>query len=494
MVFSRNLKINYGTIKDVASEADKLANNINSIRSSLNSIDGIVKQCNGSAAEALQEKGPKIVESLDKLEDGLTGMSKIFNEYVDTMSGIISYGDGGINSIVHVNTDQVRRKLDDMIRIIQSFEHFAKSANPYISMTNLYMPGVNEAERTATLECNKQLEYIKELMQTAASGIVVFETDFETARKIVKDFENMDDTFKGKIKDVYYDFADIKWYQTTTFKFIASATILIAAAVFIVVIAPATAGGAAVIFATGVAKNVIAVGLLNAAVAATSAAISGENMADAVATGLFEGCIEGAVVGTANEVGALFRASKYATSLMSKTGMTEKTLKEVSKLGTEYVGKIATDVTNNVYNGKEVNMGDIVEKETKNIAWKAVDNNISSAINDKYAKKAAEIYKEYENSWDIGDMAQKVLKNDIQKKATQYGASMATYSGALVYDGMGAAYEEKAETGDYEIKNISDYCTSEFDYSKLGKSVFKDEFKENVKSTLDKMAKMRSHN
>ena len=110
MVFSRNLKINYGTIKDVASEADKLANNIKSIRSSLNSIDGIVKQCNGSAAEALQEKGPKIVESLDKLEDGLTGMSKIFNEYVETMSEIINCGDDGINSIVHVNTDQVRRK------------------------------------------------------------------------------------------------------------------------------------------------------------------------------------------------------------------------------------------------------------------------------------------------------------------------------------------------------------------------------------------------
>lgn len=490
MVFSRNLKINYGTIKDVASEADKLANNIKSIRSSLNSIDGIVKQCNGSAAEALQEKGPKIVESLDKLEDGLTGMSKIFNEYVETMSEIINCGDDGINSIVHVNTDQVRRKLNDMIRIIESFNTFAKNANLYISMGNMYTPSISDTERSVTLECNKKLEYIKELMETAASGIVVFETDFETARKTIKDFENMDDTFKGKIKDVYYDFADIEWYQTTTFKFVVGATIIVAAAAF-VILAPAT-GGAALVFAVGVAKNVVAVGVLNTAVAATSAAITGEDMADAVATGLFEGCIEGALVGTASEVGTLFRASKYATSLMSKTGMTEKTLKKVSKLGTEYVGKIAKDVTINVYNGKKVNMGDIVEKETKNIAWKAVDIEMTSGIKNQYSQKAAQILGDNKDNLDIGDVASQLLKNDAKAKAVEYGAKASLYNGRLVYEGMGEAYNEQMETGDYEIQNIYDYVNSKFDYSKLGKAVFKDDIKSGIKDTLGVWAEMKS--
>ena len=73
MLFCRDLKINYGTIKDVASEATKLANNINSIEKFLKNVDNIVKQCSGSAAEQLQEKGPEIEKSLDKLQQGLTG-------------------------------------------------------------------------------------------------------------------------------------------------------------------------------------------------------------------------------------------------------------------------------------------------------------------------------------------------------------------------------------------------------------------------------------
>lgn len=486
MLFCRDLKINYGTIKDVASEATKLANNINSIEKSLKNVDNIVKQCSGSAAEQLQEKGPEIEKSLDKLQQGLTGMSRVFNDYVDSMSGIISYGDGGINSLVHVNTDQVRGKLNGMISIINTFNDFAKRTNPYLSMGNLYIPGIEDAERNATIECNKKLEYIKELMESTASELVVFETDFETASKIIKDFENMDDTFKNKIKDVYYDFADIEWYQTNTFKFIAGATIMIAAAAFVIVVAPATAGGAAVVFATGVAKNIVAVGVLNTAVAATSAAITGENMTDAVATGLFEGCIEGAAVGVAGEAATLFKGSKYATTLMSKTGISKETLNTVSKLGGEYIGNIASDVAKDTYNGKDIDMGKIVEKQTKNIAWKAVDMDITSGIKNQYSQKAAEIIEENKDNLDIGDVASKLLKNDAQAKAVEYGAKASLYNGRLLYEGMGEAYEEQMETGDYEIQNISDYFNSKFDYSKLGKAVFKDDIKSGVKNLLQR--------
>lgn len=480
-MFSRDLKINFGTIQEIANSASNLSNNIDSIKSSLNSMNGIVNSCEGDAASALQEKGPKIIESLDKLQQGLTGMSSTFNDYVDSMCGIISYGDGGINSIVHVNTDQARRKLNSLIDVINSFENFAKGVQPSVTMSNMYSPLVDDAQRTAAMQCNSKLSDIKDLMETAASGIAVFETDFENARKLIQDFENMDDDFKKKIKEVYYDFADIEWYQTTSFKLIAGAIIITAAAAFVIFV---PAGGAAVAFAVGVAKNVVAVGVLNTAVEATAAAISGEDMADAVATGLFEGCIEGALVGVGTEAATLAKGTKYAAALASKTGMTEKTMKTVSKLGGEYIGNIASDVAKKAYNSEEIDMGNIVEKQTKKIAWKAFDMEMTDSIKTIYSNKANDILAENVDNMDIGDVIGKVLKNDVKAKATEYGAKALEYSGRLIYDGMGEAYQEMYETGDYEIENISDYYNSKFDYAKLGKAMFKDDIKNSIKNTL----------
>ena len=46
-------------------------------------------------------------------------------------------------------------------------------------------------------------------------------------------------------------------------------------------------------------KNAIAIGIINSVIEVIYASISGEDIADAVATGLFEGTIEGAILGGA---------------------------------------------------------------------------------------------------------------------------------------------------------------------------------------------------
>lgn len=477
----RNLKINYGTIQCVANEATKLSDSINSMKNSLNSINGIIQSCDGEAANALKEKQPDIIKNLDRLQRGLMGMSKIFNNYVESMCGIISYGSGGIDSIVHVSTDDVRFNLGQLIDLVESFDNFANGVQPSVSATNSFSLELSESDKMAVNQCNNRLNEVKDLMKITSSYIIVYEDDFEKFRKVILDYENMDDEFKNQIKDFYYDFADIKWYQTTAFKALVGTAIVVVALGVIVFVAPE---GVMAIVLVEASKNAIAIGIINSVIEVIYASISGEDIADAVATGLFEGTIEGAILGGAETYAKSLKGAKYISKAASKLNISDNNLEFGLKLAGEYGGSIVNDAFKNKLNGEEVNWGNIAWSEAINYGWKFFDKKIGKGIENAYNKKATEILQKNIDNYDISDVAGQLLKNTGKKKLSQYGFEASFYTAKLLYSGEGAALDELMETGDYELSNMTDYISSKFDFVKLGKAMFKDD----VKNRLKKLA------
>lgn len=461
----RNLKINYGTIQCVANEATKLSDSINSIKNSLNSMNGIIQSCDGDAANALKEKQPDIIKNLDKLQRGLMGMSKIFNNYVESMCGIISYGSGGIDSIVHVSTDDVRWNLRQLIDLVESFENFANGVQPSVSATNSFSLELSESDKMAVMQCNNRLNEVKDLMKITSSYIVVHEDDFEKFRKVILDYENMDDEFKNQIKDFYYDFADIKWYQTTAFKALAGVVLVTGSILIIAFFAPESAIALVLINA---AENAVAIGIINTILEGTTAFISGDDIEDAVATGLFEGSIEGFIIGGAEKIATLSIDTKYVSKILENTNFSRDNLEFGFKMGGEYLGRITNDVVKNIYNDEEVNLQEIVGKEFKNMSWKILDKKLGGSITSKI------------NNTEVGDGLGKIL-NKVNEKAGKYTFEASFYVGRIFLEGEYEELKKQIETGQFELTDMTDYISSKFDYVKLGNAMFKDDAKDNFK-------------
>ena len=107
-----NLKVNYGTVKDVAESAKALAAGVDSVKIELKNVYNAITDCAGAAITVLEEKAPEVDTNLDKLKEGLNSLGDVFNEYAENMLEIINVGDAGIDSVVHINTNQVRGRRD----------------------------------------------------------------------------------------------------------------------------------------------------------------------------------------------------------------------------------------------------------------------------------------------------------------------------------------------------------------------------------------------
>lgn len=485
-----NLKVNYGTVKEVAESAKLLAAGVDSVKNEMKNVQNAISNCSGAAITALDEKTPEIDGNLDKLQDGLNKLGDIFNEFAENMLEIISYGDGGLNNVVHINTNQVKRKLQNLINLTDNLTSYATVAD--LKTSSMYAPYIemSDADRANLASINTKLESIDEMMAEVGNYISQFEDDFEKMRTKVADYENMDDDMKRKIKDLYEDLADIKWWQTTTFKVIVGAT-LIVAAVAVIIFVPAVAGVAA--FAVGVAKSVVAFGALNTTIGLISAYYSGDDIEDAAATGLFEGTIEGLLVGGASQagktIGIAASKSKYGKQFLAKfPNVNVKDMVNFFDFNVEYVGQVANATFKKAYNGKEINMRDIVLDEALKHTWKAMDKVAMKDITLFFKGKTKEIIEQADKVGDFSDVRSKMLGMEAISKMSQYATKSAIYFGQLGVDAvMNEINDASWNNENISLSDMYNSVTDKYDGTKLLKYVIKDDFKKVVKDIVGRL-------
>lgn len=480
------MKVNYQTVKDVAEAAKSMAGGIDNIRTGIKNLDNAITACAGKSITVLEERTPELDKKLEGLGDGLNQLGDIFNEFAENMLGIISYGDAGIDSMVHINTVQVKNSLARMAGVVVNLEAYARSKNPSVgeglSMSRPLF--VSDADKNSISQINSNLDAIKDMVLECASYIKQYEDDFEKMRQEVIDYENMDDTMKAKIKDLYEVLADIDWWETTTFKFVVGAALIVAAVAFIAFV-PAAAGVAA--FVAGVAKSVVAYGALNTTINLISSYVSGDDIEDAVATGMFEGAIEGILVGGASEagkvIGGVVSKTNAGQSLMAKKNISKKTMEEFFGFNVEYVGQVSNSVFKQVYNGQEVNMRDTALKEAVKHSWKAMDKVAMRDINAIFAGKE-EAIKE-----GVGDVTNKLFANKSLQKLSQYGAKSGIYFADIGTDSFMKEFNSSNINDEsMSLSDIYDSVTGKYDSTKLFKYIIKDDFKDIVKKQVGKLA------
>jgi hypothetical protein len=317
-----------------------------------------------------------------------------------------------------------------------------------------------------------------------ASYVKQYEDDFEKMRQEVIDYENMDDSMKAKIKDLYEVLADIDWWQTTTFKFCVGAALIIGA-VAIIVFLPAAAGVAA--FVVGVAKGVVAYGALNATIGLISSYVSGDDIEDAVATGLFEGAIEGILVGGANQagkvIGGAVSKTKLGKNIMAQKNISKETMEDFFKFNVEYVGQVSNSVFKQVYNEQEVDMRSTLAKEAIKHSWKAMDKVAMKDINTIFAGKE-DLIKQ-----GTGDLTNKLFVNKSLEKASQYSAKAGIYFADIGTDAVMKEFNSSITNDEnMSLSDIYDSVTGKYDSTKLFKYIIKDDFKDIVKDQVGKLA------
>lgn len=496
-----NLKINYQIVRDIANEAKSLSEAAVTVENEIKNLSKVIESNSGKAMSALKQSTPELETGLEKFSEGLDQLGNVFNEFADNMLGIISYGDGGINNVVHINSVDVRGQLNKMAGALLTFDAFVRQKSAVVGDNPLGGLGKTADAKMEVEKINRDLDAIKDMLIESSSYIREYQDDFEKFRQKVKDYENMDDEMKTKIKALYEDLADIQWWQTTTAKFVAGAFLIIAAAA-IVIFAPATVGFAGLV--TAMAKGIVSFGLLEAGVSFIGACLSGDDIEDSVATGLFMGAMEGALVAGAGHVGTMLGGTVAKTKTVGKVlaskdtaikavsrwknpkvskvainiikGVNTKNITDFLSFNTEYFGHVAFAGFKQQFNGDEVKWKDNFCKTGIKHMFKGIDK---LAMKDISNYKLENVIKE---KTDI-ELPKEMIK--VGKKVMQYSTKGVIYAAQTSIDSLAYSINDVMKSdSSLTVTDLYDMCTGDYDGVKLSKYVLKDDVKKLIKANL----------
>lgn len=367
-----NLKLNYSELEKLATSCLELGSSLDEIKSTVKNMEKTIANCKGQAASSITGDGDEIVESIDKLKTGLDKFATETNSFVSDMSGIINAQGGGM---LQVNSWDCNFNLGQMISDLVSFNSYAQGSRSNVSYASggFSMSMLPQDEVAKINQINANLENVVELMKSAARDLLKYEDDFQKFKKTISDFENKDDDYRNSMQNIYYDVADVDWlHKTSTKIIIAVAVIAVAAA--IVIFAPAIAGLAGVggavgaiataassATAVGIATEIVTVGVGTGVISAGVSVLTGDDVEDALGSGLMDGVIAGAISGG---VGAIADSTKIATmgtklsEYASSKGvmLTGNTARSIVKEGVQYSGEVASSIADCLYNGNDINM------------------------------------------------------------------------------------------------------------------------------------------
>ena len=367
-----NLKLNYDELEKLATSCLELGCSLDYIKTSVKNMENTIANCKGQAASSISGDGDEIVGVIEQLKTGLDKFATETNSFVSDMSAIINSQGGGM---IHVNSWDCNFNLGQMILDLVNFNAYAQGSSGKVSYaTNgLSMSMLSQEEISQVNQVNANLENIVELMKTEARELLKYEDDFQKFKQKISDFENKDDDYRNSMQNIYYDVADVKWYQRTSTKIIIAVAV-IAVAAAIVLLAPviaglAGAGGAIGAMATvassatavGIATDIVMVGIGTGVLSSAVSVYTGDDVEDALGTGLMDGVIAGAVTGGVGEIAESAKLAQMGTKLSefaSSRGVMLKgeTARFMVKEGVEYTGEVAAKIADCLYNGKDINM------------------------------------------------------------------------------------------------------------------------------------------
>ena len=483
-----NLKLNYDDLEKMAASCLELASSLDGISNAVKNMERTISNCQGQAATAIAGDGDEIVGIIEKLSDGLNRFGTETNNFCGDMRAIInSQGVGMLN----VNSWDCTYNLGQMITDLVNINYDAKKSKKKISYSTngLSMAMIPQNDISEINRINAQLENVVEIMKAGASELLKYEEDLQKFKKIITEFENKDDEYRNSMQNIYYDVADVKWYQKTSSKIIIAVAV-IAVAAAIVLLAPAIAGLAAVggtvgAIATflsssavvGVATNIVAVGIGTGVLSGGIAIFTGDDIEDSFGTGLMDGVIVGTINGgvgaiaNSTKLGVIgTKISEYASAkdIMISGETTRFALYE----GLSFTGEFSASVVDCLYNGKDINLLKIGATSAFNVGMNNLFDAGGMYISKNYLEKDVNVFKNGDLS--ITDI-KKGLKNFMTNKSIESVKEVTGQAGEQVIDNA------------FENNNIVD---AEYDIQmeKIPEKLAEEGLNNTVKKSLKNMA------
>ena len=202
----QDLRINYGILKQIVNDANTYLAALEDIESSVDKIDCIIKQSSGKSIDALAGKGESFKKNIKSCKQELQDISRIFSDYIYAMTDIIYPINEYQMMQVDLN-DIIINQIDIEDACSKISDHLLSSsiADSSVSIFKKYTP-----EEIANQKKNYiKLVEIKDMMSNSRYKFNEYIDELNHLCKKVKNYENMDDHFKGKasdFKDEYTDF------------------------------------------------------------------------------------------------------------------------------------------------------------------------------------------------------------------------------------------------------------------------------------------------
>ena len=152
-----NLDINFGQIGDISSSASEYASSMKDLKSALDKFVSVVKDNEGQAAQALQEKQEELNGALDKNAAGLELISNLLKEFDSTMTGIIAPVSRGSN--MKINTLEVKNRLKDLNKKLDSLEGTCRTVSVPKLGTLPPVETSTDPDKSATPSVDRDLYY-----------------------------------------------------------------------------------------------------------------------------------------------------------------------------------------------------------------------------------------------------------------------------------------------------------------------------------------------